>query len=189
MCAGNVSRAIEELPKLIAYVEPEKTIQESDVREVAMPSLEWNVFKLVDSVIEGEVGESLRQLRILVGSPQKAEDAAFRNILPQLSRTLRLIWQARACFDAGVQPATAPEEVRAAFLSKPNLMGEKDFVRTKAMRAARRMSLSQIAEMLQLVSDADVSIKGMLPNFTAMETLEQTVLKMAEVARPRLAVH
>ena len=189
MCAGNVSRAIEELPKLISYIEPEKTIQESDVREVVMPSLEWNVFKLVDAVVEGEVGESLRQLRILVGSPQKAEDAAFRNILPQLSRTLRLIWQARVCVDAKVQPSMAPELVRSAFLSKPNLSGEKDFVQNKALRAARRLSLQQIGEMLQVLSEADSQIKGLIPNFTAMETLEQTVLKMGEIARPRVALH
>ena len=188
MSGGSASRAIEEIPKLVAYIEPEKTIQESDVREVVMPSREWNVFKLVDSVVDGDVGESLRQLRILVGSPQKAEDAAFRSILPNLSRMLRLIWQARVCVDAGVQPANAPESIKSAFPSKPNILSEQEFVRNKAIRAARRMTLSQVAEMLQVISDADVQIKGMLPNFTSMETLEQTVLKMAQIARPRLGV-
>jgi len=188
MSAGNASRALEELPKLISYVEPEKTIQESDVREVVMASREWNVFKLVDSVVDGDVGESLRQLRILVGSPQKAEDAAFRNILPQLSRMLRLIWQARVCVDAGVQPASANDHVKSAFLSKPNLLGEQEFVRGKALRAARRMTLDQVGEMLQILSDADAGMKGMLASFSAMETLEQTVLKMAEVARAKVAV-
>ena len=187
MCAGSASRALEEVPKLVAYVEPEKVIQESDVREVVMPSREWNVFKLVDSVVDGDVGESLRQLRILVGTPTKAEDAAFRNILPQLTRSLRMIWQARVCADAGVQPANAPESVKASFLSKPNLMTEHEFVRGKAIRAAKRINLVQITQMLRLVSDADAQLKGQLPNFTAMETLEQTVLQMAEVARPKVA--
>ena len=189
MCAGNASRALEELPKLIAYVEPEKNIQESDVKEVVMPSREWNVFKLVDSVVDGDVGESLRQLRILVGSPQKAEDAAFRNILPQLSRMLRLIWQARVCVDAGVQPANANDYIKSSFLTRPNLMTEQEFVRGKALRAARRMTLDQVGEMLQILSDADAGIKGMLASFSAMETLEQTVLKMAEVARAKVSVH
>lgn len=188
MSAGSASRALEELPKLIAYVEPEKTIDEASVREVVVPAREWNVFKLVDSVIEGDVAEGLRQLRILVGTPTKAEEAAFRNILPQLSRNLRLIWQARVCVDAGVQPANAPDEVRAAFLSKPNLIGEQEFVRNKSLRAARRISLPQIAEMLQLVCDADAQLKGQLPSFSAMETLEQTVLRMAEVAKPKVAL-
>jgi DNA polymerase III delta subunit len=143
------------------------------------------VFKLVDSVTEGDLAEALRQLRILVGSPQKAEDAAFRTILPQLSRSLRLIWQARVCADAGVQPGNAPESVKNALLTKPNLASEKDFVRNKAMRAARRISLPQIAEMLSVLSDADSKMKGLLPAFSAMETLEQTVLKMAEVARAK----
>jgi DNA polymerase III delta subunit len=187
MCAGSASRALEEVPKLVAYVEPEKTVQESDVNEVVVPAREWNVFKLVDSVVEGDVGESLRQLRILVGSPQKAEDAAFRNILPQLSRSLRLLWQARVCIDAGAQPGNPPEAVRVALLSKPNLATEKDFVRNKAMRTARRVSLEQISAMLTLLSNADSMLKGQLPSFSAMETLEQTVLKMAEVARPKLA--
>ena len=189
MCAGSASRALEEVPKLAAYVEPEKNVQESDVREVVMPSREWNVFKLVDSVIEGDVGEALRQLRILVGTPQKAENAAFRNILPQLSRSLRLLWQARVCIDAGVQPGSASSDVREAFLSKPNLATEQEFVRNKAMRSARRTSLTQISEMLQLLADADCAIKGMLPSFSAMETLEQTVLKMADVAKAKVGAH
>ncbi|MEA2552564.1 MAG: polymerase subunit delta [Fimbriimonadaceae bacterium] len=187
MCAGNASRALEEVPKLVAFVGSEKTVQESHIREVVMPAREWNVFKLVDSVVEGDVAEGLRQLRILVGSPAKAEDAAFRNILPQLSRSLRLIWQARVCADAGVQPSSPA--VQSAMLSKPNLATEQDFVKNKAMRAARRINLEQIAAMLQLVSDADSQLKGQLPSFSAMETLEQTVLKMAEVARPKVAVH
>lgn len=188
MCAGSASRALEEVPKLVAYVQPEKVVQESDVREVVMPAREWNVFKLVDSVVEGDVGEGLRQLRILVGSATKAEEAAFRNILPQLTRSLRMIWQARVCADAGVQPGNAPESVKAAFLSKPNLLGEHEFVRSKAMRAAKRINLSQITEMLRLVSDADAQLKGQLPAFSGMETLEQTVLSMAEVARPKVRV-
>jgi DNA polymerase III delta subunit len=189
MCAGSASRALEEVPKLVAFVEPEKNVQESDVREVVMPSREWNVFKLVDSVVDGDVGEALRQLRILVGTPTKAEEAAFRNILPQLSRTLRLIWQARACVDAGVQPATPTDEVRRAFMSRPNLGTEQEFVKGKALRAARRISLTQISEMLQLLSDADASIKGLLPSFSAMETLEQTVLRMADVVKPKTLVN
>lgn len=188
MCAGSTSRALEEVGKLVAFVGAEKHVQESDVREVVLPSREWNVFRLVDSVVEGDIAESLRQLRILVGSAQKAEEAAFRNILPQLSRSLRLIWQARACIDGGMQPGNATGAVREALLVKPNLATEKDFVRNKAMRAARRVNLVQIAEMLSLVSDADARLKGLLPSFSAMETLEQTVLKMAEVANAKVAL-
>lgn len=184
MCAGSASRALEEVPKLVAYVGTEPTIQESDVREVVVPGREWNVFKLVDSVVEGDVAEALRQLRILVGSPSKAEEAAFRNILPQMSRSLRLAWQARACLDAGVPPGSP--EASATSLTKPNLAGEQDFVKGKAMRAAKRLHLSQIASMLALLSEADAKLKGILPAFTAMETLEQTVLKMADVARSRV---
>ena len=44
---GSLSRAQEELEKLAVYVGHEQNIREQDVREVALASPEWNVFKMV----------------------------------------------------------------------------------------------------------------------------------------------
>jgi DNA polymerase-3 subunit delta len=186
MSAGNGSRAIEELDKLALYIGEEKTIQEADVRALVVPSREWNVFKMVDAVVDGDVATAMRQLRTLVGSTSKAEEHAFRSILPMMSRALRLIWQARVCLDARVDPTNAPDHIRAAFMPKPNIATEGDFARNKAMRAARNVNLRQLAEMLQLASDCDSRLKGLLPSFSGMETLEQTLLRMVAVVKPKV---
>jgi DNA polymerase III subunit delta len=185
MCGSSLSRSMSELEKLILYIGDEPAVRENHVRAVVMPSREWNVFRLVDAALGGEVAEALRQLRILVGSPSKAEDAAFRSILPNVGRTLRLVWQARLCLDAGVAPENAPDEVRRLFPPKPNLAAEKPFVQGKVMRLARTVDLDSLTRCLAILSEADARLKGILPGFSAMETLERMVLEMADVVRRR----
>lgn len=181
MSAGSVSRALEELPKLVSYVGEADTIQEDTVRTVVLPSREWNVFKLVDAAVEGDAANALRQLRILVTTASKAEEAAFRTILPNLSKMLRLIWQARACFEAGVSPAS--ETAKKFLLSKPNLASEQQFVQSKAIRAAHKLDFAQLTSMLEIVAESDARLKGLLPSFSAMESLEQMVLRLVGVVR------
>jgi DNA polymerase-3 subunit delta len=184
MCGSNLSRALDELEKLALFVGSGDTISESDVRNVALPSREWNVFRMVDAAITGDGGEALRQLRILVGSATKAEDAAFGRILPTLHRQLRLIWQARMMIEARVDPESPPESFVAQLPENPSLLKQAPFVRGKAMRAAKNANFDQLSECLNIVSDADARLKGMLPSYSAMETLEQMLLKMIETLRP-----
>jgi DNA polymerase-3 subunit delta len=187
MVGGSVSRSIEELEKLAVYVGDERAIREGDVKTVVMPSREWSVFRLVDSVVDGDVAEALRQLRDMVGSSEKAEDVAFRSILPMLGRHLRLIWQARVCLDAKANPDSPPDSVLACFPAKPHLASERPFVRSKAVRAARALNLGQLTRCLELLSDTDAKLKGALPSFSGIETLEQLVLALVETVRGPVA--
>lgn len=184
MTGSSLSRALEEMEKLVLYVGNEQQIGEADVRAAVVPSREWYVFKLVQALVEGNVAEALRQLRSLVGSNTKAEEAAYRNIFPVLSKQLRLLWQARLCIDAKTVPKQAPDDVAAAFPERPNIRREADWLQARAMTAARTLSLDQIARCFQLLCDADGRLKGQLPSFTGMETLERMVLEMAETVRP-----
>jgi DNA polymerase III subunit delta len=183
MCGSSLSRSIGELEKVILFAGDEPSIREDHIRQVVVPSREWNVFRLVDATLSGEVAEALNQLRILVGSPGKAEDAAFRNILPNVSRTLRLLWQARLCLDASAAPGDPPPQVRAMFPERPNLASEKSFVQSKVMKMARGVSLAQLAGCLAVLADTDARLKGGLPAFNANETLERMVLEMAKIVR------
>jgi DNA polymerase-3 subunit delta len=188
MCGGSLSRAMDELQKIVLYVGNNEQISESDVRTVAMPSREWNVYKMVDSAISGDAGEAVRHLRILVGSVTKAEDTAFRTILPTLQRQMRLVWQARIILDYKANPEDLPDEVANLLPDNPQWLKLAPFVRGKALRSARSTSYDQLAECFQILSEADAQLKGILPNYSAMETLEQMLLKMVEVLRLRVAV-
>lgn len=183
MCGGSLSRALEELEKLSLFIGDNEQISESDVRNVAMPSREWNVYKMVDAAFNGDGGEALRQLRILVGGSTKAEDAAFSRILPTIHRQLRLTWQARIILDAKANPDDPPESVMKLFPDNPSILKQAPFVRGKAMRSARSVSFDQLGSCLSILSNADARLKGQLPSYSGMETLEQMLLQMIEALR------
>lgn len=184
MTGGSLSRALDELEKLSLFVGKAEQIRESDVRSVAVPSREWNVYKMVEATFSGDVGEALRQLRTLIGSPTKAEEAAFSRILPTVSRQLRLLWQARLCIDANCGVTNAPERVRAMFPDKPNLASEPPYRQNAIMTTARRLSLERIGRCFTILADTDARLKGSLDAFSGVETLERMILEMAEASRP-----
>lgn len=182
MTGSSFSRAVDELEKVAIFVGDRPEVREADIREIVVPSREWNVFVLVDSLLAGEVSEGLRQLQIVVGSQKKAEDAAMRNILPQMHRNLRLLWQARTFLDAGVSLAAPTESLRAVLPEKNNLLKEKDWVQQKILRSARRVSLDQIAHCLEVIVQTDARLKGMLDDaFAPMDTLERMVMEIAGI--------
>jgi DNA polymerase III subunit delta len=188
MTGSNLSRAIEELEKLSVYVGSELQIREADIRAVVVPSRDWNVYKLIDAIVDGAVSEALRQIRILVGSQTKAEDAAFSRILPTMSRQLRLMWQARACVEANCIPESAPEHVRRMFPEKPNLAKEPPYRQNRLLQQARRVDLEALHECFQAVSDADAKLKGLVDSYSAIETLEHMALRMVDVVGSRQTV-
>lgn len=187
MCGGSLSRSLDELEKIALYVGAAEQISDSDVRSVAMPSREWSVFKMVDSAIQGNAGEAVRHLRILVGNSPKAEEAAFRTILPNLQRQIRLIWQAKIILDHKSDPENLSEEVARMLPENPQWTKLAPFVKSKSLRAARSTNYDQLTECLSLVCDADSRLKGILPGYSAMETLEQMLLGMVEVLKLRVA--
>ena len=183
MSGGSASHALSEFEKIVIYVGKDTRISESDVRAVVVPSRDWNVFKMIDSIVASQPSEALRQLRILVGSAQKAEDAAFSRILPMIGRQLRLLWQGRTCVEARCQPAAAPDEILRQFPEKPNLAKEQPFRQSAVMNAARRISFSQLTVCLGILNDTDIRLKGSLPSFSAMDSLERMVLDMCGAIR------
>ena len=180
MCGSSLSRSLDELEKVALFVGSAVQISEADIRNVAMPSREYNVFKMVDAAFMGDGGEALRQLRILVGSTTKAEEAAFSRILPTMQRQLRMIWQARMLIENKADADNPPERVANLFPEGSSILKAMPFVRGKAMRIARNTSYERLAHCFSILSDADSGIKGMVPSFTAMDTLERMVLRMIE---------
>jgi DNA polymerase III subunit delta len=179
MCGGSASRALDELQKLVVYSGDSEQIRENEIRSLVVPSRDWNVFQLIDAVSSNNVSAALRQLRILIGTQPRAEDAGYSRILPMLSRQLRLLWQARLLIDAGLKPANATPEIRDMLPEKPNILSEAPYRQSALMETARRTSLPRIVRALELLGDSDARLKGALPAFTGIETLERLVLEMA----------
>lgn len=187
MCGGSLSRAMDELEKLILFAGQAGAISERDVEDVVVSSREWNVFKLIDAVVKSDAAGALRQLRIMIGSNNKAEGVAFSTIFPMLGRQLKLIWQARAVLDAGGSPDNIPSTVASYFPTRPNLSAEKDYPRKLAFQFARAVTLRQIHNALEALADADARMKGLEPGFSTSDTLERLVLDLVDALRKRAA--
>ena len=186
MTGGSLSRATDELEKLSLYVGDAERIDEAAVRAVVVPSREWNVFAMIDALLDANVPEALRNLRILVGTAAKAADTAHSSIIPLTSRALRLTWQARVVLDSGrSNVGDASPEVRATFPEKPNLAKEPAYRQTRVLASARRTTLPALAVCLGVLSDTDARLKGGLPNYTPVDTLERMVLEMVEALKRR----
>lgn len=184
MCGDKYGRAREELQKLRLFAVG-GMIREGDVEAVVVPSREYNVFKLVDAILEGRGGDALAQLRNMVADARKAEDEAFRSILPNLNRTLRLLWQARILIEAGCGTDDVPASVAVLLPDKPDLRREQGYRQGRLMKAARSVTLGRLARCLAIVADADARLKGALPAYRSMETLERMTLEMSDAIHPR----
>lgn len=184
MTGRSLSKAVEELEKLAIFVGDETAIREADIRELVVPSREWSIFKLVDAILDDSPGEALRQLRILVGSQTKAEDAAFSRIFPTVGKQIRLLWQARICLEERFQPAAIPSSHTHLFPAKNSIAKEPPYRQSKLMSQAKRLSFQQLTRTIAILRDSDSRMKGLLDSFSPLDTLERMVLEMADVLSP-----
>lgn len=187
MTGGSMSRALEELEKAAIYAGAADTITETHVRAVTLASREYNVFRLVEGTLSGRRGEALRHLRTLMDSTNKPEELLFQRLFPEMSRQLRLLWQARICSEAGAQPSSAPPEIARLFASKPNLATQRDYAQRQYMKLARTVGFNQISECLRALADAEAEIKGLRPASGLTDTCERLVMRMADAAAPAMS--
>jgi DNA polymerase-3 subunit delta len=185
MVGGSVSRAYEELDKLVLFAAHDQ-ISEGDVRSIVVASREWNIWRMIDTMIQGDIPECLRQLKIILSNKDKVEDVAFGQLFPLVSRQLRLLYQGRLCLDAGVTP-DRPGELINSFPHKPNITSISDYQRNSVMRASRNLSLTQIGKAMQHLSEADARLKGMGASFSGMDTIERLVFDLASTLNPKRA--
>lgn len=180
MVGGNLSTALEELEKVFLFVGDAGQIQDHDISAVVVPSREWNVFRLIDSVFTGKGGDALRQLKTMVGSNPQPAGPALAQVFPMLLRQLRLVWQARMFIEAKATLTSPPQTLRDSLPAHNSLLTQKEYPQKIAMRSAQSVTHRQLAVCFQIVYDAEARIKGLLPAFSAGDVLEQMVLEMTQ---------
>lgn len=180
MVGGNLSRALAELEKLIFYVGDADEITSQDVRKVVSPSREWSIWNLIGAAGDGRIREALSELRNLIESGQKADQAAHRSILPLLSRHLRLLLQARIVIERGGRPGQVSPAI-AEILPEKHIGQEKPFSLRAITPQAQRVTIAQCLDALDRLALADAQLKGAAPAYDARETLETLILDISSI--------
>jgi len=186
MTSEHITAAMAELEKCALFVGEGGRITQAVVREVATPSRDFQVFKMLDAICSGNATAALQRLDDLLARGAKPEASAFRFVFPLLHRQLRLLYQARACRDLHLKDE-ASDEIAPAKHSWPEVARRGGYQREKFRSVARVLTLEQIATLLELLLAADAELKGQIPSISPRETLERMVVAMCSVASRRSA--
>ncbi len=187
MTANSIVTAKSDIETLALYVGDSPEIRIEDIESVVTPSMEYNIFKLVDAVTEGRTVAALNQLRSFLSAQKKLDEAIIGQIMPMILRQLRFLWQARTCVDARCFPANAPFEIKETFLSNPNFATQQDWLQRKLIQSAKRIGKQQIAECIHLVMILDGTLKGLHHNVDSLESVEVAVSKMCFICSGKAA--
>lgn len=167
-----------DIETLCLYIGSSDEIRKSDISAVVSPSLEYNVFRLVDSITDGKTIAALNQIRTFMNGQKKLEEAVIGQVLPMILRQFRLIWQAKTCSEAGVFPHKASADIQSTFLESVNLGKQKDWVQKKYVQMSRRISRDQLSDCYENLLRLDGSLKGVHHQVNTKESTETAIVKM-----------
>jgi DNA polymerase-3 subunit delta len=134
--------AVQELTKLLTYVNFARPVTLLDVDQVSIVSAQGNVFELVDALGQGNGRKAQHVLHQLL-----EEEEAFE-LWGMVIRQFRLLLQARELLDGS---ASIPEVQKA--------LGLHEFVAQKAASQAKRFSLSALESIYHKLLEIDEGAK------------------------------
>lgn len=184
MVSGRPMVALEEFEKVLLYVDIGEEIRESHIQKIVIPDVDYNVYQMVDAVVDGQPARVVAQMRTLFGQGTDILGQTLARVFPTVLSSLRFIWQARFCLDVGIDPAR-PGENYSHWLPDKRLATEPDWRVRKSIQSARKLSLGQLESCLKILVDSEAELKGQRANFSTNETVERTLLKMCEVCSIR----
>ncbi|MBR2822707.1 MAG: DNA polymerase III subunit delta [Clostridia bacterium] len=165
-CGSDTNLLLTEIAKIAAYRTDTPAVHPDDVKALATPSAESNVFQMVDAVVSGQDARALRLLRdtLLDG------DDPVR-LLGLLLRQFRLMQHVKIMQYEKRSPA-----------DMQSLMGLSPYAFQQYLRQASLWSPRQIRDAVRLCLDTDLGIKsGRLPQ---KGTLETVILKLFLSRKP-----
>ncbi|MCX6033772.1 MAG: DNA polymerase III subunit delta, partial [Chloroflexi bacterium] len=155
MVGENTRIAVQELTKLLTYVNFARPVTILDVDQVSIVSAQGNVFELVDALGQRDGKKAQRVLHQLL-----EEEEAFE-LWGMVIRQFRLLLQAREMLDSG---AGIPEVQKE--------LGLREFVAQKVANQAKRFSLPALESIYHELLKIDVEAKkSQVPLDLALDTL------------------
>lgn len=175
MVAGKSDRAEEELQKLAIYVGDAPEINEDDLRNCVTPEPEYNIWHMLDAMMNGDQRRALQQFLIIKSQTRDFRGEAQR-IMPVMIGYLRTVWQALGHLERNPGPHPRDWEPSEKGFSKG-----PDWQQERNTRIAKRLDYNQLLNCLQELQLANEKVNGQLPAFTPEETIEQLILRICEI--------
>ncbi|MCK5171902.1 MAG: DNA polymerase III subunit delta [Planctomycetes bacterium] len=152
----NLSQLYNEIDKLALFAESEKTITVKHIEALTGNNRMFNVFAVIDSIVEGRVAKAVERLRKMFDEDKSAEFT----VVGAFAFHFRRLFNAKAMLDKGARPAEV--------ISKLRIWGNKEGF----LNQVRKMSLRQIGDNIQKLAITDYQIKtGQAKSKVAIEQL------------------
>lgn len=166
-CVGSdLNTLLNETEKVCAYAQGEE-VQKSDVDAVCIKSLDAKVFDMIKDLTAGRFDSAFRKLSLLF---EQREDEF--QILGALIAQYSDIYRAKAAVKSGN---------RAEMIAKYYNYAGKEFRLSNAARNGSSLSFDAIGECIDILMQADATLKSSALNKRLV--LEQTVVKLARAGR------
>jgi len=163
---SDLNTLLNETEKVCAYAQGEE-VQKSDVDAVCIKSLDAKVFDMIKDLTAGRFDSAFRKLSLLF---EQREDEF--QILGALIAQYSDIYRAKAAVKSGN---------RAEMVAKYYNYAGKEFRLTNAARNGSSLSFEAIGECIDILMQADSTLKSSALNKRLV--LEQTVVKLARAGR------
>ena len=166
-CVGSdLNTLLNEMEKVCAYAQGEEVLK-SDVDAVCIKSLDAKVFDMIKDLTAGRFDSAFRKLSLLF---EQREDEF--QILGALIAQYSDIYRAKAAVKSGN---------RAEMIAKFYNYAGKEFRLTNAARSGSSLSFEAIGECIEILLEADTTLKSTAMNKRLV--LEQAVVKLARAGR------
>ncbi|MGD2251522.1 MAG: DNA polymerase III subunit delta [Anaerolineales bacterium] len=147
--------ALQEISKLLAYVDLARPIRAEDVEHLSTLRGQSDIFAMVDALGQRNGSDAILHLQRLL------ETESDRRIFAMVIRQFRLLLRAREALDLDLDPKQAlADEVKS------------DFVLGKIISQARNFTLTDLERLYHLLLEIDVGSKtGQVDLQVALQTL------------------
>ena len=157
----NPGQLYNEIDKLALFAESEKTITVKHIEALTGNNRMFNVFAVIDSILDGNVAKAVERLRKMFAEDRSTEFT----VVGAFAFHFRRLFNAKSMLAAGAKPADV--------ISKLRIWGNKEGF----FNQLRKMSLRQIGDNIQRLAITDYQIKT--GQVKAKVAIEQLVFKLA----------
>ena len=135
------------------------------MRAIVPASLEYNVFRLMDSLLAGDVKKGEEMVRSLLQGGQ-----SYIGILATLTRQVRQLTHIKCALDAGLPAQAVQEQLKPA-----------PFVVRQSVQQCRRLSANWLTRLYERCVEADFAVKsGRLRDQDALNGITAHIALAAE---------